>query len=593
MHESYKKDVLRQELNIQLERVKQRLAGEMEEVKYYSSIILQAWWRMIYYGRIGRRIMKKRRQRQRRAYALRKEQQALRESWAYKYAAFWGRAPELTSDTREEKVLGKVAWYRKKIAKMYIEENKEDWGHYRISRTKPRKGTFKTGFQVGSLDELHAQAMKGGYRLPGYVILRNYDRIVETTCDLTNFLTPGEIVRVRSRLFVVVSVEAGSSEGFANTLGSNGVAFYDGGGKVKLHRCWRHSKSDLGEQDMKDEEEKEKDEEKDDKDRDDGGDDDRDDEDDDNTPSVKKKAPKKKKNTMFATLTNPATSAQDPPLLEVMYRMPTYKNEPYKRWTSMRLQAYGVVFHNPITQIGLYISKAIYLRMTRFAVYMFTQNKAQKQLIEAAEWKKRAFLYAQQAKYLSSFFSNNDALVHLGSVSQEEAKRRVADRKRAYTMRASQRRRQENSDDSGSDDEDDASEDSRDGAQGDENTGKRQRKRRKQRKNQEGIDSPGDTIDDPISDSPRSKPTTPSRRFSTLSRRSMTRILAESGEQAAADGNASGAASRGTSPLTSLTLPFSLSMKSSRGGSRDNKNAEENEHLVTSRKSRRSKKKST
>ncbi|RYY77711.1 hypothetical protein EON63_18235 [archaeon] len=43
MHESYKKDVLKQELNVQLERVRQRLGVEREEVKYYSSIILQAW----------------------------------------------------------------------------------------------------------------------------------------------------------------------------------------------------------------------------------------------------------------------------------------------------------------------------------------------------------------------------------------------------------------------------------------------------------------------------------------------------------------------------------------------------------------------
>jgi hypothetical protein len=68
----------------------------------------------------------------------------------------------LKSDTKQEKVLRPIPWPFRRLAKEFIWGNQDDWGFFKTSRTDPRKGVPRHGFDVGTIDELYAQAQGGG-----------------------------------------------------------------------------------------------------------------------------------------------------------------------------------------------------------------------------------------------------------------------------------------------------------------------------------------------------------------------------------------------------------------------------------------------
>lgn len=207
MHVSFKEDVSKQLFQQKMEKLNKVEKARREEHQRHCAIKLQAWWRMVMYGRLGRREMKRRRRRLRSAgRAYKRDTIQTRSSPRYKMLDLFGMAPRLPTDTIEQNVLRERNIFQKYAAREFIEENKEDWGYYRVSRTIPRKGVPKRGFRWGTLEELEEQAINGGYRLPGRVLVVPGEQIFSTTCDLTQIIRPGEYVRIRKRIFGVVRV---------------------------------------------------------------------------------------------------------------------------------------------------------------------------------------------------------------------------------------------------------------------------------------------------------------------------------------------------------------------------------------------------
>lgn len=207
MHVSFKADITKQLFQQKMEKLNKVEKARREEHQRQSAIKLQSWWRMIMYGHLGRREMKRRRRKQRSAgRAYKRDTVQMRSTPHYKLLDMFGWAPHLPTDTVEQNVLRELNIFQKYAAREFINENKEDWGYYRVSRTVPRKGIPKKGFRFGTREELEEQALHGGYRVPGRVLVVPGDNIFSTTCDLTNIVKPGEYVRIRSRIFGVVRV---------------------------------------------------------------------------------------------------------------------------------------------------------------------------------------------------------------------------------------------------------------------------------------------------------------------------------------------------------------------------------------------------
>lgn len=207
MHVSFKEDISKQLFQQKMEKLNKVEKARREEHQRHSAIKLQSWWRMIMYGHLGRREMKRRRRRLRSAgRAYKRDTLQTRSTPHYKLLDLFGLAPHLPTDTVEQNVLRELNVFEKCAAREFIHENKEDWGYFRVSRTIPRKGVPKRGFHWGTPEELEEQAVKGGYRLPGRVLVVPGEQIFNTTCDLTNIVKPGEYVRIRSRIFGVVRV---------------------------------------------------------------------------------------------------------------------------------------------------------------------------------------------------------------------------------------------------------------------------------------------------------------------------------------------------------------------------------------------------
>jgi len=211
MHISFKKDINKQLFRHKMEKLNKIEKARRVAHQFKCAIKIQAWWRMHLYGARGRKEMKRRRRRQRIAYrAYKRDTIQFRDTPSYKFSAMFGRAPELPTDNREDTALRKLNIFKKYQAREFINENREDWGYFRISRTKPQKGIPKTGFAWGTPEELLDQATQGGYRMPGRVMVVPGEQVLNTTCNLTRILHPGERVRIRNRIFGVVNVTATS-----------------------------------------------------------------------------------------------------------------------------------------------------------------------------------------------------------------------------------------------------------------------------------------------------------------------------------------------------------------------------------------------
>ena len=130
-----------------------------EAYRLKMTIKLQSWWRMITTRREGVVYMRHKRQEERKFWQLRqKENRRYRSKTTYKIFDFFGIAEPLKSDTKQEQVLKNVPWLFRHAAKESIFKNMDDWGFYKTSRTEPRKGVPRRGFNVGDVDELIQQS---------------------------------------------------------------------------------------------------------------------------------------------------------------------------------------------------------------------------------------------------------------------------------------------------------------------------------------------------------------------------------------------------------------------------------------------------
>jgi len=109
-----------------------------------------------------------------------------------------GMAPALLSDTREEQVLREITIFGRQFAREYVWRNKDSFGFY-----KAQKGAARTGFDVGEIEELKEQARRGGYRMPGRVMLKKGVNKHPTSHDLRELLKPGMLVRCEGSFFCV------------------------------------------------------------------------------------------------------------------------------------------------------------------------------------------------------------------------------------------------------------------------------------------------------------------------------------------------------------------------------------------------------
>jgi hypothetical protein len=139
-----------------------------------------------------------------------KEDRLVRNTIGYSITSFFGAAPMLSTDTREESALREVPWVFRQRAREYIWKNMSDWGFYRTTRTEPQKGEPKRAFDVGETEELMDQAVYGGFRLPGTVTATFTKNHIQTKCDLSALIQPGQYVRILNRVFMCIEINDNS-----------------------------------------------------------------------------------------------------------------------------------------------------------------------------------------------------------------------------------------------------------------------------------------------------------------------------------------------------------------------------------------------
>lgn len=208
MHQSYLNDQKEQAMHTKLELARKIVEQKRAEFRAKSIVRIQAWWRGVYYGRQGREFLHIGRRKQRRKYRLHKQETISKRSklW-YQVLDIFGKAPELRSDTKEEKLLKHVPIWNRQRARQYIWRNKEDWGFYITEENNTGvKGVPRTGFEVGTDEELLDQCNNGGYRVPGVVYFKQNTNIHKTKCDLSRIVKAGELVRVKDQIIVVMNV---------------------------------------------------------------------------------------------------------------------------------------------------------------------------------------------------------------------------------------------------------------------------------------------------------------------------------------------------------------------------------------------------
>lgn len=208
MHAKYQKDAEDQIMASRMIALIQSTKLNDDEKRYQSVLLIQKWWRGRYYARAGKAILKTGRKKIRHAWRLRKREDAeRRRGFVYRLRDALGRNPPLPTDSREEAALREVNIFRREKARACILRNLEDWGWYRVSSTEPRKGVPRTGFDVGTVDELISQAKLGGVRLPGKVFLENGKSTHRTAMPLSDFINTDKMVRIGEHLFYVRGVD--------------------------------------------------------------------------------------------------------------------------------------------------------------------------------------------------------------------------------------------------------------------------------------------------------------------------------------------------------------------------------------------------
>lgn len=207
LHVLYLKDVA---MHLERERIDIVIRDYAETFRswYHAAVLkVQTWWRKIYYGRHGRAFMREVRLEQRRFFRLRQsDDKHFRNKLIYRIRDVFGLNPPLKSDSREERALKSIPAFMREGAREYILKNKEDWAFFRLSRTDPRKGVPKMGFDVGSIEELADQAKRGGYRMPGRVSLIPGKSEAKCTANLDQFSIINRFIRIGESVYLVTDV---------------------------------------------------------------------------------------------------------------------------------------------------------------------------------------------------------------------------------------------------------------------------------------------------------------------------------------------------------------------------------------------------
>lgn len=209
MHKKFEKAMFTQRLQRRIEKVTQQYAKAALKNRIKSCIQLQSWWRMMMYGIPGKAFLKQERLKVRRMHKIRRhENVAYRNKLSYKARDLLGFAPQLQSDTLEEKTLKRHSVFRRHKIQHFIYQNCDDWGFLQqkslgldppIAPTK--KGTPRKGFAFGTPEELKEQAKYGGYRLPGRVNMKMGDNQHDIDRDLTKYLKVGMFLRIGTAFF--------------------------------------------------------------------------------------------------------------------------------------------------------------------------------------------------------------------------------------------------------------------------------------------------------------------------------------------------------------------------------------------------------
>jgi hypothetical protein len=87
---------------------------------------------------------------------------------------------------------------------------------------------------------------------------------------------------------------------------------------------------------------------------------------------------------------------------ERIYRVPLYKNEDGRLYFYCKYKAYDWTIGNPLTQLSLRAYSAYSLRKMRFSLYMMKQARKQGNVEEAREWKERALEDSEAVKWAQS-----------------------------------------------------------------------------------------------------------------------------------------------------------------------------------------------
>lgn len=211
MHRSFLNDQRAQIFQTKMEVVKRAWAQRADAFRYRSIVRIQAWWRMHFHGRKGRLQILRGRKKARRQWRLRIAEKEEREGLRYKFLDLFGMAPELLSDTREEQVLKRISVFGRQFAREFVWKNKDSWGFYTDKDSKDyKKGEPNKGFESGDVEELKSQARRGGFRMPGRILLCKGEQKHTTTHDLREFLKNGMLVRIGGAFFAVRHVSESS-----------------------------------------------------------------------------------------------------------------------------------------------------------------------------------------------------------------------------------------------------------------------------------------------------------------------------------------------------------------------------------------------
>ena len=130
-----------------------------------------------------------------------------------------GLASHLSTDTREETVLKRIPIFRRHQARKFILLNQSDIEFYRICcdiSDVHRKGLPKRGFELGTLEELTDQALYGGFRLPGGILMKLNSYVHRTYTDLSclpsEVMSVGCLIRIKNEIFQVKDIQENSIE---------------------------------------------------------------------------------------------------------------------------------------------------------------------------------------------------------------------------------------------------------------------------------------------------------------------------------------------------------------------------------------------